>query len=156
MHFALVGAGGVGGYLGARLAQAGHRVAWLARGPADIVCKSDFCRIRYGGEGEAVDALGAALNGCVGVTATRSADIELDLWRKFVMLSSFSAVACMRRASIGQVLENTDSHQLLIEAGRPLEIEFLSGAVVRLGAKLGVRTPIHSAALRKLSVYASR
>jgi len=32
MKFAIVGAGGVGGYLGARLAQAGHDLAWLVRG----------------------------------------------------------------------------------------------------------------------------
>ena len=32
MHFVIVGAGGVGGNLGARLAEAGHRVAWLVRG----------------------------------------------------------------------------------------------------------------------------
>ena len=33
MKFAVVGAGGVGGYFGARLAAAGHEVAFIARGP---------------------------------------------------------------------------------------------------------------------------
>jgi 2-dehydropantoate 2-reductase len=33
MRLAVVGAGGVGGYFGGRLAQAGHSVAFLARGP---------------------------------------------------------------------------------------------------------------------------
>ena len=32
MRFAVVGAGGVGGYYGARLAQAGHDVTYIARG----------------------------------------------------------------------------------------------------------------------------
>ena len=32
MKFAMYGAGGVGGYFGARLAQAGHEVAFIARG----------------------------------------------------------------------------------------------------------------------------
>ncbi len=32
MNFAIIGAGGVGGYFGARLAEAGHEVAFLARG----------------------------------------------------------------------------------------------------------------------------
>ena len=32
MNFVIVGAGGVGGNLGARLAEAGHRVGWLVRG----------------------------------------------------------------------------------------------------------------------------
>ena len=32
MRIAVIGAGGVGGYFGARLAQAGHDVAFVARG----------------------------------------------------------------------------------------------------------------------------
>jgi len=32
MRFAIVGAGGLGGYYGARLAEAGHEVAFIARG----------------------------------------------------------------------------------------------------------------------------
>jgi 2-dehydropantoate 2-reductase len=32
MRIAVMGAGGVGGYFGARLAQAGHEVAFVARG----------------------------------------------------------------------------------------------------------------------------
>jgi 2-dehydropantoate 2-reductase len=41
-----------------------------------------------------------------------------------------------------------------LEAGRPLELEFLSGAVVRLGAARGVATPIHSMAVAALSMHA--
>ena len=300
MNFAIVGAGGVGGYLGVRLAQAGHRVAWLARGatldalrekgirletpsedvrlgpqhasddaaalgavdavivavklydlgalaprlaplaargtrllplqngveahailadalpgatvlkgtvsikcfaraPAEIVAKSDFCKIRIGGgSGPEVDALVAAFNGCEAVSAAFSPAIELDLWSKFVMLASFSAISCMARATIGEVLGNAAARRLLIdaareaaavgralgvplpqdiaalvdlhtrdmpregrpsmledlEAGRPLELEFLSGAVVRLGAKSGVPTPIHEVAYKALLMHA--
>lgn len=300
MKFAIAGAGGVGGYLGVRLAQAGHQVAWLARGatldalrekgirletrseevrlgpqhasddaatlgavdaaivavklydlgalaprlvplaargtrllplqngveahaivaaalpgatvlkgtvsiksfaraPAEIVAKSDFCKIRIGGgSGPEVDALVAALNGCEAVSATFSPAIELDLWSKFVMLASFSAVSCMARATIGEVLGNAAARRLLIDAaqeagavgralgvplprdiaalvdlhtrdmpregrpsmledldaGRPLELEFLSGAVVRLGAKAGVPTPIHEVAYKALLMHA--
>jgi 2-dehydropantoate 2-reductase len=32
MKFAIIGAGGVGGYFGARLIQAGHAVTFIARG----------------------------------------------------------------------------------------------------------------------------
>ncbi len=32
MRIAIIGAGGVGGYFGARLAEAGHEVAFVARG----------------------------------------------------------------------------------------------------------------------------
>ncbi len=303
MKFAIVGAGGVGGYLGARLAQAGHDLAWLVRGrtlealserglllespsgevrlgpqrasgdaaalagafgPADalivtvklydlaalaprlaplagrgtsvlpllngveahailsgalpsaeglkgtlsiksfvrapggVVCKSDFCKVRVGGAtGPEIDALVAALNGCKAVTALFSPDIDLDLWSKFVMLAGFSAVSCMARATIGEVLGDAPARKLLVEAaaeaaavgralgvalpqdvaglvdlhtrdmpkagrpsmledleaGRPLELEFLSGAVVRLGAKAGVPTPIHAVAYQVLAMH---
>jgi 2-dehydropantoate 2-reductase len=297
MRFAVVGAGGVGGYLGVRLAQAGHEIAWLARGatlaalrekgirletpseeiklgpqlasddaaalgavdavivtvklydlaslapriapvahetlvlplqngveahailskalpgarvlkgtvstksfaraPGDIVCKSGFCKIRLGGGAEA-HALANALNECKTVSAAYSASIDLDIWSKFVMLASFSAVSCMARATIGEVLGDEASRRLLVEAaeeaaavgralgvelprdiaalvdlhtrempkdgrpsmledleaGRPLELEFLSGAVVRLGAKAGVPTPIHEVAYGALRMHA--
>jgi len=303
MKFVMAGAGGVGGYIGARLALAGHELAWLARGrtlaalrerglllesppgevrlgpqrasdnatalaaefgpadvlivtvklydlaalaprlaplaghgtlvlplqngveahsilcgalpsatvlkgtvsiksfvraPGEIVCKSNFCKIRIGGgAGLEVDTLVAALDGCKALTAVYSSDIDLDLWSKFVMLSSFSAVSCMARATIGQVLADASARGLLVvaareaaavgralgvplpediaglvdlhtrdmpktgrpsmledlEAGRPLELDFLSGAVVRLGATAGVPTPIHAAAYRTLAKH---
>lgn len=311
MRIAIVGAGGVGGYVGMRLAEAGHAVAWLVRGrtlealrergmalespggelrlgrqhaaddaaelvrlagvpeavvvtpklydlegiaprlaplaapgtlvlplqngvearailarhlpgatvlggtlsiksfvraPGEIVCKSPFCKIRFGAAGAAgaaggappLEPLRAALDGCTAMTAAISSDIELDLWRKFVMLASFSAVSCMARATIGQVLDDPRARTLLVaaaeeaaavgrangialeddiaglvdaqtrdmpregrpsmledlEAGRPLELEFLSGAVVRLARPHGIATPIHAMALAALSMHA--
>ena len=171
----------------------------FARAPGHIVCKSDFCKIRLGGDaGPKVEALVTALNGCKAVSATFSASIDLDLWSKFVMLASFSAVSCMARATIGEVLGDAAARRLLVEAaeeaarvgralgvdlpqdvaalvelhtrdmpksgrpsmledleaGRPLELEFLSGAVVRLGAKAGMPTPIHEVAYKALSMHA--
>ena len=297
MKFVIVGAGGVGGNIGARLIEAGHGVAWLARGrnlaalraglllesplgnlelgaqeasddarrlappdavivavkmyslaalaahlaplaargtlflplqngieahsvlsaalpqaqvvkgmastksqlaaPGRVVCKSGFCRMRIGGHAS-TEALASALNSGKGLTATVSQAIDADLWRKFVMLASFSAVSCLARATIGQVLENAASRALLLDAvaeaarvgracsvdlpsdvaelvdsqvkdlprdgrpsmledlegGRPLELEFLSGAVVRLGAARNVPTPIHDFARRALAMHA--
>lgn len=40
-----------------------------------------------------------------------------------------------------------------LETGRPLELEFLSGALVRLGAQSGVATPFHSMACRALAMH---
>jgi 2-dehydropantoate 2-reductase len=37
-----------------------------------------------------------------------------------------------------------------LERGKPLEVRFLSGAVVRLGRELGVATPVHEFALGAL------
>ena len=297
MRFVIAGPGGVGGNLGARLAEAGHEVAWLARGanlaalrrgvvlesplgdvrlgpqraaedaaelgaadavivavkmyslgalaprlaplvradtlvlplqngveshavlapalpgarllkgmvsvkarlksPGVVECKSGFCRVRFGGPG--ADALADALRTAKGVEVTVAADIDLDLWRKFVMLASFSAVSCLSRATIGQVLGERQAYaQLLeaveeaarvaralgvalpadveplvqsqvrdlpregkpsmledLEAGRPLELDYLSGAVVRLGGRCGVPTPFHAMAASLLAMHAN-
>ncbi len=305
MRFVVVGAGGVGGCLGARLAEAGHDVAYLARGatlealtttgltlesplgdvrlgprrasdraddlgPADavivsvklyglqeiapllaplvgpetvvlplqngidaypiltgalgadragsvlkgtisiksfraapgrIVCKSPFARIKFAEADsrrtERVEALADVLDACVGVEAALSDDIDRDLWFKFLMLASFSAVACMARATIGQVLDDPAARSLVVQAaeevaaigraegidlpadiaglverqvrdmprdgrasmledldaGRPLELDFLSGTVVRLGARHGIPTPVHDTAYRALAMH---
>lgn len=42
-----------------------------------------------------------------------------------------------------------------LEAGRPLEVEYLAGAVVRFGQALGVPTPIHAKAYRALAPLAA-
>ena len=167
------------------------------KGPGEVECKSGFCRVRFGGPDSA--PLAAALNGGKGIDAVVSADIDADLWRKFVMLASFSAVACLARATIGQVLDDPQAYRLLIdavteaatvarargiameadirslvdaqvrdlprdgkpsmledlEAGRPLELDFLSGAVARLGAQAGVPTPFHAMASRALAMHAA-
>jgi 2-dehydropantoate 2-reductase len=296
MRFVIVGAGGVGGNLGARLVEAGHRVAWLARGrnlaalreglrlesplgdvvlgaqeasddarelapvdavivavkmyslpslapslrpfgdawllplqngieahgmltealprarvlkgmvvtkshlaaPGSIVCKSGFSRIKLGGAPQAELApLLAAMNSGKGVSAEFSGEIETELWRKLVMLASFSAVSCLARATIGQIRESPDAYRLVLEAvaeavavararnvelpadiaelvdslvrdlpreGRPsmledlearraLELDYLSGAIVRLGAQYGIPTPFHTMACRALAMH---
>lgn len=38
-----------------------------------------------------------------------------------------------------------------LEAGRPLEVDWLSGAIVRLGQRHGIATPVHAVTLRALS-----
>jgi len=300
MHIAIVGSGGVGGYLGARLKLAGHDVAMLARGanlaalrargirlkgamgeaetgpmrasddpaalgpaeavfmttklydldsvargaaplvgadavvvpvqngveaheilsralpganvlkgtiyvssflvgPGEILCKSPFCRLRFAAakpaDRPAAERFAAALTGVPGLDAAISPDIDADLWRKFLMLAPFAAIACMARAPIGKVLGDpalladlkgamaeatavarargfappadieaatlAQMRQLPdgakpsmledLEAGRPLELEYLSGAVLRFGKAAGIPTPIHEKAYRELS-----
>jgi 2-dehydropantoate 2-reductase len=48
----------------------------------------------------------------------------------------------------------TASLQLDLERGNPLEVEWLSGSVVELGAAVGVATPIHRAARDILILHA--
>jgi 2-dehydropantoate 2-reductase len=144
-----------------------------------------------------VERIAAALNGCVGVSAEMPANIDADIWSKFVMLASFSAVACLARASIGQVLASEAARTLMfeavreaaavaratgislpgeidelvmkqvrdmpregrpsmlddLEAGRRLELPFLSGAVARMGRAVGIATPVHDMAYRALSMH---
>ncbi|HUQ74200.1 MAG TPA: 2-dehydropantoate 2-reductase [Burkholderiales bacterium] len=298
MRFVIAGAGGVGGNLGVRLAEAGHEVSWLARGanlaalragvrlesplgtvalgpqraeddpqrldppdalivavkmyalaglapqlapiagpqtlvvplqngveahgvlaaalpaakvlkgmvsvkaslkaPGVIECKSGFCRVKLGGAG--AEPLAAALRTGKGVETSVAADMDAELWRKFVMLSSFSAVSCLARATIGEVLDDPPAYRQLLdaadeavrvarasgvelgadvqelvqsqvrdlpkggkpsmledlEAGRALELDFLSGAVVRLGERHGVATPFHLMASRVLAMHKIR
>ncbi len=50
--------------------------------------------------------------------------------------------------------ENKSSMQLDVEAGRRLELDWLSGAVARIGDELGVPTPIHHFIYAALKLYA--
>jgi 2-dehydropantoate 2-reductase len=61
MRIVVMGAGGVGGYFGAKLAQAGHTVTLVARGAHLAAIQRDGLRIRSAAEGEFVahpDAVG--------------------------------------------------------------------------------------------------
>jgi 2-dehydropantoate 2-reductase len=42
-----------------------------------------------------------------------------------------------------------------LEAGRPLEVDYLAGAVVRFGKALGVPTPVHAKAYQALAPFAA-
>jgi 2-dehydropantoate 2-reductase len=48
MRIAVIGAGGVGGYFGGKLAQAGHDVTFVARGPHLDALRQDGLRIESG------------------------------------------------------------------------------------------------------------
>jgi 2-dehydropantoate 2-reductase len=169
--------------------------------PGVVDAKSEVCRMRFAeadNEPSArAAALAAALNGAVGMAAAVSPNIEFDLWRKFVMLTSMSATACMTRATIGQILSDPETRGFVVdaakeaaavarargvrlpedvveatikqvadmpqdgkpsmledlEAGRKLELPWLSGAVVRLGKEAGVPTPLHAMACRVLALH---
>jgi 2-dehydropantoate 2-reductase len=169
--------------------------------PGVVDAKSEFCRMRFGeadGEPSArTQRLAETMSAAVGVSAVASPEIELDLWRKFVMLTSFSATACLARAPIGRVLDDAGAHAFALEAareaaavgrargvklpadiveatlaqvvgmprdgkpsmledleaGRRLELPWLSGAVVRLGKEAGVSTPLHTMVCRVLGMH---
>lgn len=168
--------------------------------PGKVEHRSPFCKLvlaEFNNQpSKRTSDFAAALN-AGGMDALVSSDIEADLWRKFAMLAPFAAVACLSRASVGEVLGHEATRSLLvdavaevaavakargirlpedivaitlkgmeafppasrpsmqidIDAGRPLELESLSGAVVRFGKQAGVPTPVHDVAYRALSRY---
>ncbi len=50
------------------------------------------------------------------VKCSVSADIEQDMWEKFVMLASLAAMTCLMRASVGEILAAEDGEALMREA----------------------------------------
>ena len=144
-----------------------------------------------------LEALEAALSSA-GVDVRLSDDIAINIWQKFVLLSSFAGVTAFRRQNVGAVFADPDSKALYgalvreaeavarakgvalpsdaaektiavlerfppsvkssmlvdLEQGNRLELPWLSGAVVRLGAELGVETPRHAEVLAALTPFA--
>jgi 2-dehydropantoate 2-reductase len=62
----------------------------------------------------------------VSVDCKVSADIEQDMWEKFVLLASLAAMTCLMRASVGEILAAEDGEALMREA--------LSACIVAAGA----------------------
>ncbi|MFH1605118.1 MAG: 2-dehydropantoate 2-reductase [Pseudomonadota bacterium] len=52
----------------------------------------------------------------VSLKCSVSANIEQDMWEKFVMLASLAAVTCLMRASVGEILTAEDGEGLMREA----------------------------------------
>jgi 2-dehydropantoate 2-reductase len=52
----------------------------------------------------------------VSVECKVSADIEQDMWEKFVLLASLAAMTCLMRASVGEILSAEDGEALMREA----------------------------------------
>ena len=122
-----------------------------------------------------------------GFQATLSEHIEIDIWSKFVRLSTLSGMTTVTRSPIGPLRDDPDLFAMWqaalletmavarargvpltmqvfeqtltmmqelppsarssmledLERGRPLELPWLSGAVLRIGSEVGVETPIH-------------
>ena len=129
-----------------------------------------------------------------GIDIVASADIGLDLWKKFVLLTPFAGAACLFRLPIGAILADAEMREGLaalvaeavavgrakgaalapgaedrvmktyedfpaemkpsmlhdLEAGKRLEVDWLTGAVVRLGREMGVDTPASRAVVEAL------
>lgn len=51
-----------------------------------------------------------------GVECKVSADIEQDMWEKFIMLATLAAMTCLMRASVGDILAAEDGEALMRQA----------------------------------------
>jgi 2-dehydropantoate 2-reductase len=148
-----------------------------------------------------LDALDAALQDTAQRTgafeARRSADIRLDIWRKFTFLAPFAGLTARHRSPIGPLREDAATRDELaglvaetvavgraagialpddregevmafvdglpaemkssmlhdLEAGKPLELDWLTGAVLRLGERHGVATPENQVIHDALAAY---
>jgi 2-dehydropantoate 2-reductase len=117
------------------------------------------------------------------VDITLTTNMLLDIWKKFVLLSGTSGMTASTRKSLGLIREDADMRALLfklmhettavgraagvdlpedfanasmandLEAGRPLELDWLAGKVVALGRKYGVPTPAQEAVYAILKPY---
>ena len=143
-----------------------------------------------------IDALRNAINEA-GSSAPATDDIQLEVWKKFLMFSAVSGVTAAARCTIKDVIENEPLAELFrnviaetacvgracgvalpsnsedntwaaaeglpptlrastaidLENGRPLEIEWVSGAVARLARANGLQAPINGALYALLSPY---
>jgi 2-dehydropantoate 2-reductase len=132
-----------------------------------------------------------------GINAEIPADIQLELWQKFVFLTGTSSVTASMRSTIGPIRQNPLSRQFILDVmkevvavgrargvpltadfaesrlavmdalapemqasmavdlsqGKPLELPWLAGAVVDLGAEHGVATPCCRAVRDILALY---
>lgn len=92
-------------------------------GPGVITRKSDFRRIvvgeRAGGPSERAERIVAAFRDG-GAEARVSENIAVDLWRKFLFLTTLAAACGLARAPIGAVREAPLGPELLDRAGREI------------------------------------
>jgi 2-dehydropantoate 2-reductase len=86
------------------------------------------CGSRTGNHPHAADLVQSLAQACAGALFDFkvSADIEQDMWEKFVLLASLAAMTCLMRASVGEILSAADGESLMREA--------LSACVAAAGA----------------------
>ncbi len=145
---------------------------------------------------ERIEAVERELN-VPGLDAHAVADISVQVWEKFIMLSTLSGITGLTRLPIGSILADRLCSHLYqraleeaaevglkscaelpkdvaarqmefsralppavkasmlydLEHGKRIELNDLSGAVVRLGRELGVATPVHAVIHAALQPY---
>src|SRR5438093_773505 len=101
MHIVVMGAGGVGGYFGAKLARAGESVTLVARGEHLAAIGLD------GRVSPRAERLGAALARAA-IDAQLSTDIRRALWEKYALICAVAGMTALTRSPIGVIRETPE------------------------------------------------
>jgi ketopantoate reductase len=142
--FAIMGSGGVEGYLGGRLARAGYPVTLIARGAHLEAIKASGLSAEGSEEAFRVDVPATFDPREIGevdfvLFSVKLQDTE-QAARAYVHLDGDTVAE--RLAFVGSLpCEVRASMAMSLAQVRRLELPWLSGAVVRLGSELGVDTP---------------
>lgn len=144
-----------------RIAGEGRIIPGIAVIPADVRApgivrhSGPFARLVFGepdgSESTRCKALLDLLKSA-GIDAEAVANIQVRVWEKFIKLSTLSAITTLTR------LKGMPGHMhasMLDDLNRAkrLELNDLSGEVVRLGREHGIATPAHEMAWRALHPY---
>ena len=132
-----------------RLLKGTATIKSFVESPGVIVCKSAFCKIRFGEPdntriGRTADIL-ALLQSGLGIDVAIADDIDAELWRKFFMLASMSAVSCMARARIGDILDSPPARALAVAAA-------LEAAAVGRAEGVNLPADIEGAVLQQVNL----
>ena len=69
---------------------------------------------RFGAGSARIEAIAQAFAGTP-VSATASADIMLDMWEKFVMITALAGMNCLMRGSVGDIMAAEDGESLMLD-----------------------------------------
>lgn len=126
----------IGPILGAqRVVHGVSQISAIVSEPGTVVQRSPFARIIVGeADGVSSVRLGRFVEACLGagIEARESAEIEVELWAKFVFIASLSAACGMFRSPVGPILGDPDTAAFL---------ERLIAEAVAVGRAEGVALP---------------
>ncbi len=172
------------------------------RTPGIVRHNGPFAKLTFGDFDESEGARCrhlASLFEQAGVEADVTADIEVKIWEKFIVLSALSAITTLTRLPLGPIRKDPVAADLFeralqetilvgrkacprlsdeataratklagslpdtmrasmlddLERGKPLEVDGLSGAVVRLATEHGIEVPVHDVVWRALHPIAN-
>ena len=151
MRIVIAGAGAVGGYIGACLARAGAEVVLFARGPHLLAMQARGLKvISSEGDFEVKPNVSGDLR-AIGTLEELARHPDVSKVVRALMIETQAVASRLKidlPVSIDQRMagaETIGAHKTSmlqdLEAGRPMELDAVVGAVVELGERLGVAMP---------------